>query len=72
MLYTPKSSTNINFIEVCKNVLENDDQCKSAWEAFTSVFRYKNPNTTKADDYNAFFIPYQLKLNPIQFYFGQV
>ena len=67
--YTPPNLQEI-FLEVCKRVLENDDQCIRAWEAFTCAFGEKNDITP--NDYNPYFnvIPVVSEPNTVLFWSG--
>ena len=69
--YTPPDLQNI-FSNACNRVLQNDDQCKSAWEAFSCAFGFKDPNTITANNYDAFFriIPVDSQPNTVLFWTG--
>ena len=52
--YTPPDLENI-FIRACEKVLNDNTQCQSVWEKFSSAFGYKDPNNITGDDYDDYF-----------------
>ena len=52
--YTPHDMED-KFSRACQKVLGDEPLCDGAWDAFTSAFKFKDPNTVIDEDYNRYF-----------------
>ena len=52
--YTPHDLKDI-FSRACEKVLGDEALCDGTWEAFTSAFEFKDPNTVTNEDYDGYF-----------------
>ena len=52
--YTPHDMEE-KFLRACGEILDDEALCDGAWDAFTSAFKLKDPNTVIDEDYNGYF-----------------